>query len=137
MSFTGACLYCGGPMQCQEHGRPRQYCTDRCRKRHRTQLLTDIAGAEKRRVLLEQWENEFWGYGPVKTHLRGILTDYGEDAAQRAVAAVRSAIAFEETANGLRNVLGTNRINPEARQFAALLERRDPRVAKFLEECGL
>ncbi|MEI7646479.1 MAG: hypothetical protein WCJ55_19575 [Chloroflexales bacterium] len=134
MSYTAACLCCGRALASQEYGRPRHYCTDACRKRHQRRSLTDRARAETHRALLEQWAHEFWGYG-LQTHLRGILTDYGEDAAQRAAAAVRVAI-LEQNANGLRAVLGTN-ITPQARQFAALLERRDPRVAKFLEECGL
>jgi hypothetical protein len=132
MSFTGACLYCGGPMQCHEHGRPRQYCKDACRKSHRRQLLTDSAGAEKRRALLEQWSCEF--SLQVSEILRGILADYGEDAARRAAATIRLAVAEDRRWTEIRRTAETNY---HGRQFAALLERRDPRIAKFLEECGL
>jgi hypothetical protein len=133
MSFIVGCIFCGRPMQCKEYGRPRMFCTDSCRKRHRKQVLTDMDRAEMRRALLEQWGHEFAHLG-VSDLLRDILNDYGVDAAGRAAAAIRRATAEDRRWTEIRRVAETN---AHGRQFAALLERRDPRVAKFLEECGL
>lgn len=131
MSYAARCLYCDAPMKCSERGRPRVYCGDRCRKAHKRHL-PDAAEAEKRRVLLDQWGREF---GPeVAAQLRGMITDYGAEAGRRAAAAIRLAVAEDRRWAELRQVAGTN---THGRQLAALLDRRDPRVVKFLEECGL
>lgn len=128
---TGHCLKCGGLVVHLDRGRPRMYCSDRCRKAHK-RALPDRAEAEKRAALLDQWGREF-GH-EARAMLGDILNLYGAEAGRRAAAVVRLAVAQDRRWVELRQAAGTN---DHGRALSRLLDRRDPRVIKFLEECGI
>jgi hypothetical protein len=55
-------------------------------------------------------------------------------AARLAAEAVALAVADDRRWTEMRATLGTN---SHGQALATLLERRDPRIAQFLEECGI